>query len=201
MSIYKSAFSGAQMDDTFDKVQNKKITAADVGAVPTERQINGKALSGDIALAAADVGAVPAIAGGKNIHANSVTGSDATGDGTIANPYQSFDRAWQDVPTFLNGKNIYIYLSGSFTFGSNRYMCPVGGNLSIARWGDGDYPVFTLGTGQSVIFQCASILTFNRVDFHSRAAKSGSLAVESGDYGFSNCNFVGLDYAINCGAR
>ena len=57
MSIYKSAFSGAQMDDTFDKVQNKKITAADVGAVPTERQINGKALSGDISLAASDVGA------------------------------------------------------------------------------------------------------------------------------------------------
>lgn len=31
MATYKSAFSGAQMDDTFDKVQNKKITAADVG--------------------------------------------------------------------------------------------------------------------------------------------------------------------------
>lgn len=57
MSIYKSAFSGAQMDDTFDKVQNKKITAADVGAVPPTRQVNGKALSSDITLTATDVGA------------------------------------------------------------------------------------------------------------------------------------------------
>lgn len=32
-------------------------TAADVGAVPTTRKVNGKALSGDIALTAADVGA------------------------------------------------------------------------------------------------------------------------------------------------
>lgn len=31
MATYKSAFSGAQMEDTFDKVQNKKITAADIG--------------------------------------------------------------------------------------------------------------------------------------------------------------------------
>ena len=172
---YKSAFSGAQMEDTFDKVQNKKITAADVGAVP---MLNG----------------------GKSVFANSVTGSDTTGDGTAANPYQSFDRAWQDVPMFLNGKNVYIYLAGSFTFGSNRYMCPVGGGLTIARSGDVN-AVFTLGAGQGVVFQGANTLTFNRLDFNSSAAKSGSLVVESGDYGFSNCNFTGLDYAVNCNVR
>lgn len=200
-NTYKSAFSGAQMEDTFDKVQNKKITAADVGAVPTERQINGKALSGDIALAASDVGAVPMLNGGKSIFVNSEGGSDTTGDGTAANPYQTFDRAWQDVPMFMNGKNVYIYLAGSFTFASNRYMCPVGGGLTIARWGDADYPVFTLGAGQGVVFQGANILTFNRLDFSSSAAKSGSLVMESGDYGFSSCNFAGLDYAINCNVR
>lgn len=200
MATYKSTFSGAQMDDTFDKVQNKKITAADVGAVPTERQINGKALSGDIALAAADVGAVLAIAGNKSVYANSETGSDTTGDGTIANPYQSFDRAWQDVPMFLNGKNVYIYLEGSFAFGSNRYMCPVGGGLTISRGGDIN-AVFTLGTGQSVIFQGANVLTFNRLDFNGSAEKSGSLTVESGDYGWSRCNFSGLEYAANCNVR
>ena len=53
---YKSAFSGAQMEDTFDRVQNKKIAAADVGAVPITRKINNKALSTDISLTAADVG-------------------------------------------------------------------------------------------------------------------------------------------------
>lgn len=172
---YKSAFSGAQMEDTFDRVQNKKITAADVGAVP---MLNG----------------------GKSVFANSVTGSDTTGDGTAANPYQSFDRAWQDVPMFLNGKNVYIYLAGSFTFGSNRYMCPVGSGLTIARSGDVN-AVFTLGAGQGVVFQGANTLTFNRLDFNSSAAKSGSLVVESGDYGFSSCNFAGLDYAVNCNVR
>lgn len=200
MATYKSTFSGAQMEDTFDKVQNKKITAADVGAVPATRKVNNKELSADVALNASDVGAVPAVTGTVSICANSVTGSDTTGDGTAANPYQSFDRAWQDVPMFLNGKNVYIYLVGSFTFGSNRYMCPVGGGLTIARTGDVN-AVFTLGTGQGVIFQGASMLTFNRLDFNGSAAKSGSLTVESGDYGLSNCNFSGLGYAANCNVR
>lgn len=35
-------------------------TAADIGAVPTSRTVNGKALNGDISLSAADVGARPA---------------------------------------------------------------------------------------------------------------------------------------------
>ena len=39
-------------------------TADEIGAVPTTRTVNGKALSGDIALDAADVGALP-ISGGK----------------------------------------------------------------------------------------------------------------------------------------
>lgn len=38
---------------------NFKPTAADVGAVPTSRTVNGKALSADITLSAADVGAIP----------------------------------------------------------------------------------------------------------------------------------------------
>ena len=35
------------------------VTAAQVGAVPTTRKVNGKALSADVTLAAADVGAIP----------------------------------------------------------------------------------------------------------------------------------------------
>lgn len=38
-------------------------TAADVGAVPTTRTVNGKALSSDISLTASDVGAVPSTGG------------------------------------------------------------------------------------------------------------------------------------------
>lgn len=38
---------------------NISLTASDVGAVPTTRKVNSKALSADISLAASDVGAVP----------------------------------------------------------------------------------------------------------------------------------------------
>lgn len=48
-------------------------TAANVGAVPTSRKVNGKALSADITLAASDVGAVP------NTQEITVTGVDADG--------------------------------------------------------------------------------------------------------------------------
>lgn len=43
--------------DTSRAAANHTHTAADVGAVPTTRKVNGKALSSDITLAAADVGA------------------------------------------------------------------------------------------------------------------------------------------------
>lgn len=54
-------------------------TASDVGAVPTSRTVNGKALSADITLSAADVGAAPAVAT-SGIY--SVTGPIATSGGT-----------------------------------------------------------------------------------------------------------------------
>ena len=38
---------------------NISLTASDVGAVPTTRTVNGKALSGNITLSASDVGALP----------------------------------------------------------------------------------------------------------------------------------------------
>jgi len=34
-----------------------------------------------------------------NIYANSITGDDVAGDGSLANPYQTFQRAWVDQPT------------------------------------------------------------------------------------------------------
>ena len=56
--------SAITVDDTLSSssenpVQNKVIKAALDGKVPTTRTVNGKALSADITLAAADVGAVP----------------------------------------------------------------------------------------------------------------------------------------------
>ena len=49
------------------------LAASDVSAVPTTRKVNGKALSSDVSLSAADVGAVP------NTQTITVTGIDADG--------------------------------------------------------------------------------------------------------------------------
>ena len=61
------------------------LSAADVGAVPATRKVNGKALSGDISLSAADVGALPA--GGK---AASAASADAVAWGNVSGKPSSF---------------------------------------------------------------------------------------------------------------
>lgn len=61
--------------------------AADVGAVPTTRKVNNKALSSDITLAASDVGAVPTsrTVNGKSLNSNiSLTAADV---GALASTY------------------------------------------------------------------------------------------------------------------
>src|SRR5690348_17053853 len=63
-SLHKSAATGDFAD--LDNVPAIPASAADVGAVPTTRKVNGKALSGDVTLAATDVGAAtPADLAGK----------------------------------------------------------------------------------------------------------------------------------------
>ena len=52
------------------------VTAAQVGAVPTTRKVNGKALSADVTLAAADVGAAAA---GHSHAASGVTAGTLAG--------------------------------------------------------------------------------------------------------------------------
>lgn len=59
--------------DVGARPSNWTPSASDVGAVPTTRKVNGKALSADITLAASDVGAVP------TTQAITVTGVDADG--------------------------------------------------------------------------------------------------------------------------
>lgn len=58
---------------------NITLGASDVGAVPTSRTVNGKALTGNISLAASDVGAVPTsrTVNGKSLNSNiSLSASD-----------------------------------------------------------------------------------------------------------------------------
>ncbi|HPU18197.1 MAG TPA: hypothetical protein PLZ27_05975, partial [Bacillota bacterium] len=107
MANYNSAYTGAQIDEAVGKVRSKESTwdgkqdalgftpvpdtrkvngkalssditlgAADIGAVPTTRKVNNKALSQDITLSASDVGAIPASQKGT---ANGVAELDANG--------------------------------------------------------------------------------------------------------------------------
>lgn len=50
---------GDKVESVNGKIGNVSLNANDVGAVPTTRTVNGKALSGDVSLNAGDVGARP----------------------------------------------------------------------------------------------------------------------------------------------
>lgn len=89
-------------------------SAADVGAVPTSRTVNGKALSQNISLAAGDVGAMPSVSGGTT---GQVLTKTASG------------QAWQDAPsggiTQTQADARYLQLSGGtmtgdFTLGDDN---------------------------------------------------------------------------------
>ena len=62
------------------KINGNAITASDVGAVPTTRTVNSKALSSDISLTASDVSAVPTSDVSTTGGANKVIKSDSSGN-------------------------------------------------------------------------------------------------------------------------
>lgn len=68
----------------------------------------------------------------RTIYARS-TGSDATGDGTLANPYRTFRRAMADVPMFLNNSRIVVDITGIGTELLNPLysMPPISGSLTV----------------------------------------------------------------------
>lgn len=81
--IYRLKYSSGTINsiEKFYTTTNKP-TAADIGAVPTSRTVNSKALSSDISLTASDVGAVAASGGtfsGTIYHSNSVVFSNNVG--------------------------------------------------------------------------------------------------------------------------
>ena len=55
-----AATADALATHTGNKSNPHGVTAAQAGAVPTSRKVNGKALTGDITLTASDVSAAPA---------------------------------------------------------------------------------------------------------------------------------------------
>lgn len=91
-------------------------TAADVGAVPTSRTVNGKALSSNISLTAADVGAIPAT--------NKLTAYPVGAvyiSYTSTNPASLFGGTW----TAITGRFPY-FNAGTATGGSNTHTLATG---------------------------------------------------------------------------
>lgn len=80
-----SGFINTETDPTvpsWAKASSKpSYTASEVGAVPTTRKVNNKALSGDVTLDASDVGAQPTLVSGTNI--KTVNGNSLLGSGDL----------------------------------------------------------------------------------------------------------------------
>lgn len=90
------------------------LTAADVGAVPTGRTVNGKALSADISLTATDVGAAAA---SHNQAASTITAGTFAGQVVAGSSYQSYSTyclrntrlASSDTTPTVNGQICWTY--------------------------------------------------------------------------------------------
>lgn len=82
-------------------VQNKAVQEALAGKVSTTRKVNGKTLSADVSLAAADVGAIPAVQKGA---ASGVAELDATGKVPAAQLPSYVDDV---IEGYLSGGKLY----------------------------------------------------------------------------------------------
>lgn len=95
------------------------LTAGDVGAVPTTRTVNSKALSSDITLSASDVGAEPAISltTGRALVSND-SGKVAVSDVT-STELGYLDGVTSNVQTQLNGKQPTLTAGDNITITNN----------------------------------------------------------------------------------
>lgn len=81
----------------------------------------------------------------RDYYISSSTGDDSTGDGTIGNPYASFDGAGLDTPNALNpGDNVYFkagdtWLQKEVQVNSNG---TANSPITLGRYGEGDDPLF-----------------------------------------------------------
>ena len=101
MPNYNSIYTGLQVDEYLGKA---------AVSVPETRTVNGKALSTDILLTAADIGAAPALQSNVTLYV-SPSGNDSTGDGTQNKPYQTIQKAISILPKDLNGFSPQIHVA------------------------------------------------------------------------------------------
>lgn len=122
---------------------NLGITPANIGAVPTTRKVNGKALNGDITLSAADIGALPTSGGtlSGSLHLSYAT--NATMDTTTTNPQIIFSEAGAGQRVAL------VYTS------YNNYRAPAGLKIlgldseSMGAWFEVDGDIYERGSALS----------------------------------------------------
>lgn len=119
-----------------------KPTASDVGAVPTSRTVNGKALSSNITLAASDVGALATTVKGA---ANGVAELDANGKVPSS-----------QLPSYVDDVLEYASKSGFPTTGETGKIYVAQDDNKTYRWSGSDYieisASLALGTTSSTAF-------------------------------------------------
>lgn len=114
---------------TSRKVNNKALSsditlsASDVGAVPTTRKVNGKALSSDITISAADVGLVTGSYVYNSTATDTITFQDANVNGKSFIICGCQDAGNPILRASLSGNTITVYLSGPVTIMRINYIC------------------------------------------------------------------------------
>ena len=125
----KKIYSPTETDPTvpsWAKASSKpSYTASEVGAVPTTRKVNNKALSSDVTLNASDVGAQPTLVSGTNI--KTVNSTSLLGSGNVA-----------VQPTLVSGTNIKTVnstsLLGSGNIAVQSAITSTTVSITVASW-------------------------------------------------------------------
>ena len=125
-------------------------SASDVGAVPTTRTVNGKALSSNISLTASDVGAVPTSrkVNGRALSSNiNITSGDVFAQTTTV----------ENGTNFNNLKNPGIYVQSSNAEVTNNTNMPTKEafimTVYMANWKDNSIQVFCNHTGSKMYWR------------------------------------------------
>ena len=172
------------------KVNGSNLAAADVGAVPTTRKVNNKALSTDITLSASDVSALP-ISGGT------VTGSLAIDNhssaiGTVKAAYASAKSVATGTNTNLTSISLEAgtwVITGGVRFPNNAtgYRRMNIATSSAASWADVQLPALSGASTQlayTVIVSPTSTKTYYLNCFHNAGTPlslvAGSASSENG---------------------
>ena len=130
------------------------------------------------------------------------TGNDTTGDGSIGNPWASWDKATATLNSGSAGDGIFLCSGGSFAPSSQTTIttdCTSSDMCTFSAYGSGDRPEITGGGPR---LDSASYINFSNLSFMSTwTSGSGDtgafLNAENQHITFDNVKFEGFYVAIN----